>query len=650
MAFARVHVATAYEVVDRFGPCENAGTDDVARAPWLRNKVELRKLKEEPRDLSGMRPSVGGFHGRDRAMSAAPKDSNGPTPGTRTARLAEVWEAANALAAAQMPKQLGGSTRPSDISFESANSVADSSLIPLHHRRLVDVSIAPTSPSRWRLVAGLCLIAVILAGGTSAVIVFRQLPLTYGWLDYVSSWMQSDRPTSTMGRQQAVPRLRIETSHGISGEPVRLALAIDGSAEGAVVIITGMLAGMEISTGNEVGTHRWELLPEDMPYAFVAPPEKFVGSVGLVAELRLANDKIVDRQPVYLEWAPPSSPAPAENQYNREQPARPNRRVEDDSDRENAMALSSSTPSVPTGVARQELMSLSSSPAEGDPNWREKAGLSSTSSSPADGIVRQEGTALPTRLAESDQTTAAISSSSPPTSQRQEPTASSSPPIEHNPDQEETSALSSSSSLAPERHEPTASSTTRVAAGPDQEKAVERSSSTPPTPGPQEVRPTSRLPVASDPNTKKGAVVPSSPSLAQNQGSREAAMVQPSFSRNTQKQVDQNQPATEPSLPAFAQRQLDTEEIAVLLNRGKDLIAHGDFPAARVLLKRAAEANNAEAALALASTYDPFVLQELKVYGFSGDPAMARAWYEKAKNLGSSVAPRRLEMLAKEAR
>jgi TPR repeat protein len=194
------------------------------------------------------------------------------------------------------------------------------------------------------------------------------------------------------------------------------------------------------------------------------------------------------------------------------------------------------------------------------------------------------------------------------------------------------------------------SSTTRVAADPDREKAVEMSSSTPPAPGPQEVRPSSSLPVASDPNTKKGAVVPSSPSLAQNQGSREAAMVPPSFSRNTQKQVDQNQPATEPGLPAFAQRQLDTEEIAVLLKRGKDLIAHGDFAAARVILKRAAEANNAEAALALASTYDPFVLRELKVYGFSGDTAIARAWYEKAKELGSAVAPRRLEMLAKEAR
>src|SRR5262245_38721576 len=218
-------------------------------------------------------------------MSAAPKDSGGPMADTRTARLTEVWEAANALAAAQMPKQLGGSTRRLDISFESANSVAHSLPIPLRHRRLVDVPIAPTSPSRWRLVAGFCLIAVILAGGSSAVIVFRQPPLAYGWLDHVSSWMQTDQPKPPMGRQDAFPRLRVETSRGVSGEPVQLALAIEGSAEGAMLIITNVLAGMEISTGHKVGANRWELLPEDVPYAFVAPPEKFVGFVGLVAEL-----------------------------------------------------------------------------------------------------------------------------------------------------------------------------------------------------------------------------------------------------------------------------------------------------------------------------------------------------------------------------
>jgi TPR repeat protein len=75
-------------------------------------------------------------------------------------------------------------------------------------------------------------------------------------------------------------------------------------------------------------------------------------------------------------------------------------------------------------------------------------------------------------------------------------------------------------------------------------------------------------------------------------------------------------------------------------------MASGDLPAARIALRRAVDANNAEAALALAATYDPFILRELKVYGFTGDAAMARTWYAKAAELGSSVALRRLERLA----
>ena len=72
---------------------------------------------------------------------------------------------------------------------------------------------------------------------------------------------------------------------------------------------------------------------------------------------------------------------------------------------------------------------------------------------------------------------------------------------------------------------------------------------------------------------------------------------------------------------------------------------HGDLAAARLVLRRAADANDAEAALALGATYDPLVLRALKVYGFKADPVMARVWYEKASELGSAAAPQRLEML-----
>lgn len=91
--------------------------------------------------------------------------------------------------------------------------------------------------------------------------------------------------------------------------------------------------------------------------------------------------------------------------------------------------------------------------------------------------------------------------------------------------------------------------------------------------------------------------------------------------------------------PLRVQPQLDRETIAVMVKRGSDLMASGDFAAARVVLQRAAEAGDAEAALALAKTYDPVILRKLKVYGFAPDPAKARDWYDRAKRFGSAAAP-----------
>jgi TPR repeat protein len=63
-------------------------------------------------------------------------------------------------------------------------------------------------------------------------------------------------------------------------------------------------------------------------------------------------------------------------------------------------------------------------------------------------------------------------------------------------------------------------------------------------------------------------------------------------------------------------------------------------------LRRAAEARNAQAALALGATYDPGVLETLGIFGVSPDVAKARSWYEKARAYGSAEAPRRLDLLA----
>ena len=97
--------------------------------------------------------------------------------------------------------------------------------------------------------------------------------------------------------------------------------------------------------------------------------------------------------------------------------------------------------------------------------------------------------------------------------------------------------------------------------------------------------------------------------------------------------------------PPSGARTLSSAELVALLRRGNDLVSLGDLVGARLVFERAAQAGDSRAALALASTYDPLVLQQLGERGLAPDIAMARFWYEKAKELGSKEAPERLEVL-----
>jgi hypothetical protein len=93
-------------------------------------------------------------------------------------------------------------------------------------------------------------------------------------------------------------------------------------------------------------------------------------------------------------------------------------------------------------------------------------------------------------------------------------------------------------------------------------------------------------------------------------------------------------------------RRLDPEDIKRLIKQGEQFAATGDLVTARLVFQRAAEAGDATAALAMGASYDPIVLAKLGFWGIRADVAKARSWYEKAKEFGSSEAPRRLELLA----
>ena len=90
---------------------------------------------------------------------------------------------------------------------------------------------------------------------------------------------------------------------------------------------------------------------------------------------------------------------------------------------------------------------------------------------------------------------------------------------------------------------------------------------------------------------------------------------------------------------------LPADEIVMLLRRGQDMLKVGDILAARLLLRRAAEAGNSEAAFKLASTFDPIVLRDVGIIGVAPDVTQALSWYEIASALGSEEARHSTERL-----
>src|SRR5216683_1319726 len=103
-------------------------------------------------------------------------------------------------------------------------------------------------------------------------------------------------------------------------------------------------------------------------------------------------------------------------------------------------------------------------------------------------------------------------------------------------------------------------------------------------------------------------------------------------------------PGTAPALaipaPAAPSEELraSTAEISALLARGDSLFGIGDVASARLFYDRATDAGDAQAALRLGETYDPFFLMRARLNGVRGDLAVATRWYRRARDLGASEA------------
>ena len=643
-------------------------------------------------------------------MSAPTDRPDDPNLGARGEWLARVSEAASGLAASHTPEQPRGSSSGSTItvSYTSLPPSRDKSLDPTF-------LFAPPSQLRSRSKLAVCggLMAIISSVAITAAIVTGEFQPADIWRQLgidrtteLASWLS--RPAQLYA-EQATPRLIVQSSRVSSGEPMPLGVALRGRAEGAVVIIKGLVPGMDLSAGNAVGTDAWQLLATDLGDAWIAPPEGFVGSTHLVAELRLSDEKMADQRMIQIDWVSAIAPPAGTHGQFQEIAARP-LILPPPTDRqpENASAGSS----IPPPQAERPPEEITAGPwispppmrnpgkiaAEGQRRrvvfWQlvEAAAGSPISPSPVESHPEQVAvespiSPLPTQF--QPQVIAAEPPISPPLTDRQLAESAARPPISPLPTQFQPQVIAAESPISPPLTDrqlaeaaagppisplPTQFRPQVIAAEPPisppltDRQLAEAAAGPPISPSPTQfqpqviaVEPPISLPLTDRQLAEAAAGPPISPSPTQFQPqviASEPAISPPLTDRQLAEAAagppisplpTQFQPkmiAAEPPIaPPPAQRILDREEITVLLKRGKDLIANGDLAAARLVLQRAADANDAEATLALGATYDPLVLRALKVYGFKADPVMARVWYEKASELGSAAAPRRLEML-----
>jgi hypothetical protein len=87
------------------------------------------------------------------------------------------------------------------------------------------------------------------------------------------------------------------------------------------------------------------------------------------------------------------------------------------------------------------------------------------------------------------------------------------------------------------------------------------------------------------------------------------------------------------------------DEDRAMLERADRLLHEGDIAAARLIWGRLARKGLAEAAIAMAKSYDPDFLSRIPHAGLKPDLGQARDWYRKAEELGSPEATSRLSTL-----
>ncbi|HXY89329.1 MAG TPA: hypothetical protein VEH75_01775, partial [Xanthobacteraceae bacterium] len=186
-------------------------------------------------------------------------------------------------------------------------------------RRQLDPDVLPLPPPRLRAkkaandsFAGLVfrLVAVAVIAALVALLFLGKLslptPLRDAALEPLKRVVALVIGTAESSKSAApaadTPKLVVEGADAGPRDEIGLGVKLRGTAEGALVFISGLAAGTALSTGRPWGETGWIIDAADIEKTALRPPRGFSGTMQYTLTLRLADGRSVDRQILQLQW------------------------------------------------------------------------------------------------------------------------------------------------------------------------------------------------------------------------------------------------------------------------------------------------------------------------------------------------------------
>lgn len=195
----------------------------------------------------------------------------------------------------------------------------DAAMRELTRRMTLDPQFVPEPPppsSRRFALKGMMRFGAVVGLAAAAA---------YGFALFVSSdarhpeqGMRSGEPTPPLlARTSALPsgdpaglgatpaRLAlVESRRAAVGEPVPLGVMLTDAPKDGTIVVSGLAAGARLSAGETLGEGSWQVPISDLAAAAIEAPNGFRGPMEVSVELRSADDAVLERKTMLLEWSP----------------------------------------------------------------------------------------------------------------------------------------------------------------------------------------------------------------------------------------------------------------------------------------------------------------------------------------------------------